>query len=96
MEYSINNNKIVIASSDDRETIQYIYDIIYTHNGVIEREEWKSRYNKYVVSDYEPACANGYKLVITLKDRLVHNDFILFHLNRQLKNVEHLEKCLII
>lgn len=96
MDYSINNNEIIIASADDRETIQYVYDTICTHKGVIECAEWQSRYNNYVVYGYEPSCPEMFKLTITLKSGLVYNDFILFHLSQQVKNVEHLEKCLTI
>lgn len=96
MNYSINNNKIIINSADDTETTQYIYDIIYVHNGIIESEKWISKCNNCVVYDYEPSWTDMFKLVITLKSRLVYNDFILFYLSQQLKNVEHLEKCLMI
>lgn len=96
MDYSINDNKIIIASADDKETLQYIYNTIYTYNGVIEYTEWQCRYNKRIVYNYKPSYAEAYKLVITLKNEWVRNDYILFLLNKQLKNVEHLEKCLAI
>ena len=96
MDYSINNNKIVIASANDKETIQYVYDIIYTYNGIVEHEKWISKRNDCVIFNYEPSWADMFKLVITLESGLVHNNFILFHLSQRLKNVEHLEKCLTI
>lgn len=96
MDYEILDNKIIIYDCTNYDIIERIYNVIYSNNGKIESEQWVSKYNDFVIYDYEPACAVGYKLIIELKSELIHNDFILFQLNQQFKNVEHLERCLTI
>ena len=94
MNYEIKGNRIIVDDCLDNETVDYINVTIYAFKGSVESIEWQSKYNSYIVYDYEPFVAQGFNLVMTLKEGNVHNDFILFHLTQQLNNIKHLEKCL--
>ena len=51
----------------NKDILDWLEDIIEENNSRIERKEWKSKYNSYVVYDYEPFCTDGFEinLVIT-------------------------------
>ena len=44
----------------DQNMLAWLEDIIEENNSRIERKEWKSKYNSYVVYDYEPFCSDGF------------------------------------
>lgn len=57
------------------------------------KEEWKSKYNDYVVFDFEPFCKDGfYKIYKTISDDKV--SFVISLLQKYIRNVNQLEKNL--
>ena len=54
----------------DQELLPWLEDIIDENYARLERKEWKSKYNSYVVYDYEPFCTDGFEinLVISSND----------------------------
>ena len=60
-------NKYLEIKNINRNIIDWVEDIADENNCKIERKEWKSKYNSYVVYDYEPFCSEGFEINILLK-----------------------------
>ena len=85
MEMKIVNNDVV----------DWLEDIIEENNSRIERKEWKSKYNSYVVYDYEPFCADGFEinLVVTSYNPAYLN-FIKYLYDEKISTIEYLNNCI--
>lgn len=81
----------------DKNVLPWFEDIIDENNCRIERKEWKSKYNSYVVYDYEPFCTEGFEinLVISSKDRS-YLDFVRYLYNEKISTIEYLNNCIMI
>lgn len=78
----------------DKNIIDWLEDIIEENYGRIERKEWKSKYNSYVVYDYEPFCTDGFEinLIITSHDPAFLN-FIKYLYEEKVNTIEYLKAC---
>ena len=81
----------------DKNIIDWLEDIIDENNCKVERKEWKSKYNSYVIYDYEPFCTDGFEinLVISAKDPAYLN-FIKYLYNEKISTIEYLNNCITI
>ena len=81
----------------DKNILEWLEDIIDENNCKIERKEWKSKYNSYVIYDYEPFCTDGFEinLVISAKDSAYLN-FIKYLYNEKISTIEYLNNCITI
>lgn len=81
----------------DKNLLAWFEDIIDENNCKIERKEWKSKYNSYVVYDYEPFCTDGFEinLVISARDRSYLN-FIKYLYDEKVNTIEFLNSCIMI
>ncbi len=81
----------------DKNVLPWFEDVIDENNCRIERKEWKSKYNSYVVYDYEPFCTEGFEinLVISAKDRS-YLDFVRYLYNEKISTIEYLNNCIMI
>ena len=50
----------------DQNMLAWLEDVIEENNSRIERKEWKSKYNSYVVYDYEPFCTEGFEINLVI------------------------------
>lgn len=78
----------------DQELLPWLEDIIDENYARLERKEWKSKYNSYVVYDYEPFCTDGFEinLVITSNDSSFLN-FIKYLYDEKVSTIEYLNSC---
>ena len=81
----------------DQNILPWLEDIIEENNSRIERKEWKSKYNSYVVYDYEPFCTEGFEinLVITSKE-ISYLNFIKYLYDEKVSTIEYLNNCVAI
>ncbi len=81
----------------DKNILGWFEDIIDENKCKIERKEWKSKYNSYVVYDYEPFCTEGFEinLVISSRDRAYLN-FIKYLYDEKVSTIEFLNNCITI
>ncbi len=81
----------------DKNLLPWFEDIIDENNCKIERKEWKSKYNSYVVYDYEPFCTDGFEinLLITAKD-CAHLNFVKYLYDEKVSTIEYLNNCVMI
>ncbi len=79
----------------NKDIVAWLEDIVEENNSRIERKEWKSKYNSYVVYDYEPFCTDGFEinLVITSYDAAYLN-FIKYLYDEKISTIEYLNSCI--
>ena len=77
-----------------KELLSWFDDIVYENNCIIEKKEWKSKYNSYVVYDYEPFCSDGFEINVVISSVSVHNvGFIKYLYTKRRKLLEYLKRC---
>ena len=78
----------------DQNLLPWLEDVIEENNSRIERKEWKSKYNSYVVYDYEPFCTEGFEinLVITSREDSFLS-FIKYLYDEKVSTIEYLNSC---
>ena len=59
-------NKYLEIKNINKDMVDWVEDIADENNCRIERKEWKSKYNSYVVYDYEPFCSEGFEINLLL------------------------------
>ena len=94
IEYLINKydeNKFAIEfkSAKDKMAIDELLDNL---KGI--KEEYQSKYNSYIVYDYEPACIAGFKYYAEFEVSKVYIDFIMYLITTKLDSINKLEGCL--
>lgn len=79
----------------NKDMVAWLEDIVEENNSRIERKEWKSKYNSYVVYDYEPFCTDGFEinLVITSYDA-AYLSFIKYLYDEKISTIEYLNSCI--
>ena len=79
----------------NKDILDWLEDIVDENNARIERKEWKSKYNSYVVYDYEPFCTDGFEinLVITSHNPAYLN-FIKYLYDEKVSTIEYLNNCI--
>ncbi len=79
----------------NKDMVTWLEDIVDENNSHIERKEWKSKYNSYVVYDYEPFCTDGFEInmVITSYDES-YLYFIKYLYEAKISTVEYLNNCI--
>ena len=78
-----------------RDVIDWFEYTAEENNCRIEKKEWKSKYNSYVVYDYEPFCTDGFEinLVITSYNSAYLN-FIKYLYDEKISTIEYLNSCI--
>jgi hypothetical protein len=81
----------------DPNLLSWLEDIIEENNSRIERKEWKSKYNSYVVYDYEPFCTEGFEINLVISSREIsYLNFIKYLYDEKVSTIEYLNDCIMI
>lgn len=79
----------------NKEIISWLEDVIEENNSRIERKEWKSKYNSYVVYDYEPFCADGFEINLLVSSHdYAYLNFIKYLYDEKLNTIQYLNNCI--
>jgi hypothetical protein len=79
----------------NKDITSWLEDVFYENNCRIERKEWKSKYNSYVVVyDYEPFCADGFEInyLISCYDYTFLN-FVKYLYDDRIRTIQYLNNC---
>ena len=88
-------NKYLEIKNVDRELADWVEDIAEENNCRVERKEWKSKYNSYVVYDYEPFCSEGFEINMLLSSiDISYLNFIKYLYKEKINTVQYLENCI--
>lgn len=87
-------NKFLEIKNINKNIVPWLEDIVEENNCHIERKEWKSKYNSYVVYDYEPFCSDGFEINILLSSiEMSYLNFIKYLYNEKIATIDYLESC---
>ena len=78
-----------------KELLPWLETLALEYRCKIERKEWKSKYNNYVIYDYEPFCSDGFEINLTLSSR--QNEFlnfVRFLYENKIQIINYLDNCL--
>lgn len=85
---------IIIIDTDHEELISNIAKLLDESN-ITYKNEWKSKYNDFVVYDYEPFCIEGFNRKFILERTLTYKiNWVLYNANKYIKAVNKLNKLL--
>lgn len=79
----------------NKDILHWLEDIIEENNSRIEKKEWKSVYNSYVVYDYEPFCTDGFEINLTLvSHNMAYLNFIQYLYDEKINTIDYLNSCI--
>ena len=79
----------------NKDILDWLEDIIDENNSRIERKEWKSKYNSYVVYDYEPFCTDGFEVnLVVISYHPAYLNFIKYLYDEKISTIEYLNSCI--
>ena len=91
----INQLKQLEFRNVNKDILQWFEALIAENNCKIERKEWKSKYNSYVVYDYEPFCSDGFEINVTISSYDINYvNFLKFLFENKVRTIEFLKGCL--
>jgi hypothetical protein len=94
---AIDNNftrAVIIIDTDHEELISNVEKLL-DESDITYKMEWKSKYNEYVLYDYEPFCTEGYYLRFNIERTLLYKiNWVLYNANKYIKAVNSLNKLL--
>ena len=78
------------------ELLFWLENIIEENNCKIERKEWKSKYNNYVIYEYEPFCPEGFTInVLISSNDFEYINFVRYLYDSKVNIINRLERCII-
>lgn len=78
----------------NREILEWFEDTAYENNCKIEKKEWKSKYNSYVVYDYEPFCPEGFEInILVSSSDISYLNFLRYLYNERVNAIDFLNNC---
>ena len=79
----------------NKDILLWLEDIIEENNCRVERKEWKSKYNSYVVYDYEPFCTDGFEInLVVVSHNSAYLNFIKYLYDEKISTIEYLNSCI--
>lgn len=88
-------NKYLEIKNVNRDIVNWLEDIAEENNCHVERKEWKSKYNSYVVYDYEPFCSEGFEINLLFSStQISYLNFIKYLYKEKLATLEYLNNCI--
>ncbi len=95
MENSRAHNNKIEMKNINKDIVGWLEDVIEENNGRIDKKEWKSKYNSYVVYDYEPFCSEGFEINMQISS---HNpaylNFIKYLYDEKIHTIDYLKSCM--
>ena len=87
-------NKYMEIKNVNKDIVNWVEDVAEENNCRVERKEWKSKYNSYVVYDYEPFCSEGFEINILLSSfDISYLNFIKYLYKEKISTIEYLDNC---
>ncbi len=78
-----------------REILPWLENLASECRCKIDKKEWKSKYNNYVIYDYEPFCSDGFEINVTLSSRQCeYLNFVRYLYESKIRTIGYLKGCL--
>jgi hypothetical protein len=89
------NIKFMEIKDVNKQMISWLENVVYENNCNVVRKEWKSKYNSYVVYDYEPFCSEGFEVnLLASSSDFMYLHFIKYLYDQKLSTISFLDGCL--
>lgn len=77
-----------------KETVFWLENLAEEYKCKVDKKEWRSKYNNYVVYDYEPFCSEGFEISITLSSRFPEFlNFVKYLYEEKIAKLNYLNDC---
>ncbi len=91
----LNNRKQIEVKDVNKDMVTWLEDLAEEFNCRVDRKEWKSKYNSYVVYDYEPFCSDGFEINIILSSTSKpHLNFLKYLYDNKISTLKYLDSCI--
>lgn len=78
-----------------KELLPWLENLAWEYRCKIEKKEWKSKYNNYVIYDYEPFCSDGFEINVTLSSyKAEYLNFVRYLYDNKIRTIGYLSTCL--
>lgn len=85
---------VIMIGTEHKELISNVEKLL-NEIDVAHRIDWKSKYNDYVIYDYEPFCSEGFYLRFNIERTFLYKlNWVLYNANKYIKVVNSLNKLL--
>lgn len=89
-----NQRKQLEFKNISKDLLGWLEETALENNCQVEKKEWKSKYNSYVIYDYEPFCSDGFEINVTLSSHNVNYlNFLKFLYENKLNVIDYLNNC---
>ena len=79
-----------------KDILPWLENLAWEYKCKIEKKEWKSKYNNYVIYDYEPFCPEGFTINILISStEYEYINFVRYLYENKVNTINHLERCII-
>ena len=83
-------------SNVHHDLLKWLEFIIEENNCKIEKREWKSKYNNYVIYEYEPFCPEGFTINLVISSfAYEYINFVRYLYESKLNAISYLERCIL-
>ena len=80
-----------------KETIPWLECLAGEYHCKVEKKEWRSKYNNYVVYDYEPFCSEGFEITVTLSCKTPEFlNFVRYLCEVKMQVINYLNDCVML
>ena len=91
----IYNSHYLEFKNVSKDVLSWLEKVSLENNCRIEKKEWRSKYNSYVVYDYEPFCSEGFEICLSVTStNKNYLKFIKFLYENKIKTIDYLKSCL--
>ena len=91
----LNQRSRIEIKNISREIIPWLEATAMENNCTVDKKEWKSKYNSYVVYDYEPFCSDGFEISMVISSYDANYLYFLKYLyDNKLETIEYLNNCI--
>ena len=78
-----------------KEVLPWLEDLACENRCKIEKKEWKSKYNNYVIYDYEPFCSDGFEINVTIASKSSqYLNFVRYLYENKIQTIGYLKACM--
>ena len=91
----LNQRSQIEFKNISKDIIPWLEQTALENNCLVDKKEWKSKYNSYVIYDYEPFCSDGFEINITISSHDINYlYFVKFLYDNKLDTIEYLNNCI--
>ncbi len=79
-----------------KNVLDWLEETAEEYHCKIEKKEWKSKYNHYVIYDYEPFCSEGFEIIVTMSSKCPNFlNFVRYLYELKMQTINYLEGCIL-